>query len=76
LPDSSVLQVMNVAVPTAPPTTVSSSYQNFKRKLYAGKSETYDLAKVIDIVIKIHISLFKTPELINSLKNKIYKIKN
>jgi hypothetical protein len=67
---------MNVAVPTAPPTTVSSSYQNFKRKLYAGKSETYDLAKVIDIVIKIHISLFKTPELINSFKNKIYKIKN
>ncbi len=50
---------MNIAVPTAPPTSVSSSYQNFKRKLHSGKSETYDLAKVIDIVIKIHTSLIQ-----------------
>ncbi len=57
---------MNIAVPTAPPTSVSSSYQNFKRKLHSGKSETYDLAKVIDNVIKIHTRLFKTPELINT----------
>ncbi|CAF0865884.1 unnamed protein product [Adineta ricciae] len=50
LPESSVLQVMNIAVPTAPnPTTsVSSSLQNIKRKLHSGKSETYDLAKYGD----------------------------
>jgi hypothetical protein len=56
--------MMNIAVPTAPPATVSSSYQQFKRKLHSGKSETYDLSKVIDEDIKIHISLIKTPELI------------
>jgi hypothetical protein len=56
---------MNVAIPTAPSTSVTSSYQQFKRKLHSGKSETYDLTKVIDIYTKIHISLLKTPELIN-----------
>ncbi len=47
--------MLNVAVPTAPPpTTVSSSYQNFKRKLYSGRSEIYDLSKVINTIIKTH----------------------
>ncbi len=68
LPESSVLQVMNVAIPTAPPTTVTSSLHHFKRKLQSGKTETYDLAKVTDIILRmIHTSLFKTPELINSI---------
>ncbi len=51
--------MMTVAVPTAPPTTGTSSYQHFKRKLYSGKSETYDLSKVIVIDTKIHIKLIE-----------------
>ncbi len=58
---------MNIAVPTAPPSTVSSSYQHLKRKLHPGKSETYDLAKVTKIAMKIPIRLFKTPELTDSV---------
>jgi len=56
---------MTIAVPTAPPTTVGSPLQHLKRKLHSGKSETYDLGKVIDIDIRIHIGLFKISKLIH-----------
>jgi hypothetical protein len=56
-----------MTVPTAPVTTVTSSYQHLKRKLHSGKSETYDLTKVTDITHKTYTytrikSLFETPE--------------
>lgn len=54
---------MTVAAPTAPPTTVGSPFQQLRRKFNPGKSEIYDLAKVIEINIRKHISLFKTPKL-------------
>jgi hypothetical protein len=51
---------MPFAVPTAPPATVSSPLQQLRRKLYTGRSDTYDLLKVIDI----DKSLYKTSKLI------------
>lgn len=39
--------MMTVAVPTAPPTTVSSPIQQLKRKFYSGKFESFDIIKVI-----------------------------
>ncbi|CAF4251788.1 unnamed protein product, partial [Rotaria sp. Silwood2] len=45
LSESTTFQMMTVAVPTAPLTTVGSPIQQLKRKLYSGRSETYDLIK-------------------------------
>ncbi|CAF3882877.1 unnamed protein product [Rotaria sp. Silwood2] len=48
LSESTTFQMMTVAVPTAPLTTVGSPIQQLKRKLYSGRSETYDLIKYGD----------------------------
>ncbi|CAF4419998.1 unnamed protein product, partial [Adineta steineri] len=50
LPESAVLQIINVAVPTAPPpAAVSSPLQQIKRRLHPGRSETYELSKISEL---------------------------
>ncbi|CAF3477049.1 unnamed protein product [Rotaria sordida] len=45
LSESTILQMMTVAIPIVPSTTVTSPIQQLKRKLHSGRSENYDLIK-------------------------------